>query len=72
MKATLYSKVVTLVKVTSDFKGIEFPAGSFGVVVESFVEPREGYYVDLALANDDGSLAEIQNVTLFPEQFEVV
>ena len=62
-----------IVEVTADVSNRTLPAGTSGVVVESYRHPVEGYAVDLKIPDD--SLVgghDYENVILKPEQFEVI
>lgn len=67
MKATVDALVRTTTSVESDFRpGRVIPAGTEGLVLEAYEQPREGYAVELKLGEDD-----FEVVTLYPDQFEV-
>ncbi len=73
MKAKMYDGIRTLVDVKGDLSGRLIPKGTRGAIVECYSDPVEGYDVDLAIP--DSSLAggsDYENVTLYPEQFEVI
>ncbi|GAA6623249.1 hypothetical protein [Scytonema sp. NUACC26] len=72
MKAKLYDKIKTLVKVQADFSARVIPENTVGTVVECYENP-EGYAVDIALSNQAfvGDL-EYLNVILSPNQFVLV
>ncbi|HEX6443564.1 MAG TPA: hypothetical protein VF053_00635 [Streptosporangiales bacterium] len=68
MKAAVDAAVRTTVDVTSDFRPDRtIPRGTQGHVLEAYESPREGYAVELDLGDDD-----VEVVTLYPEQFDVV
>lgn len=68
MKAAVDMAVRTTVDVTSDFRPDRtIPRGTQGHVLEAYESPREGYAVELDLGDDD-----IEVVTLYPEQFDLV
>jgi hypothetical protein len=72
MKATPDDEIRTVVDVLADFSDRVIPAGTEGVIVESYEDP-EGYAVDLAIEDDTlvGGYA-YENVILKPDQFLVV
>ena len=62
-----------LVDVPAGFSDVILPRGSEGVVVETYERPREGYAVDVRIADDRlAGGARWENVMLTPDQFEVV
>jgi len=67
MKATVDTKVRTLVDVTHPLHKRPIPAGTEGFVIEAYTEPREGYDVEVKLAEDD-----FEVLTLRPDEFEPV
>jgi hypothetical protein len=72
MKASENDTIETTVDVTGEFSDVVIPAGTKGVVVESYSTP-EGYAVDLAIPAPGlvGDYA-YENVILRPDQFTVV
>ena len=73
MKAHIYDEIETLVDVRSEFRDRIIARGARGTVVERYMQPDEGYAVDLAIRDDTlvGGL-DYENVILFPDQFIVV
>lgn len=67
MKANVDTKVRTLVEVRNQARSFPIPAGVEGYVVQTYTEPREGYDIEVQLADDD-----FEVVTLHPDQFEVI
>lgn len=68
MKAAVDAAVRTTVDVISDFRPDRtIPQGTQGHVLEAYESPREGYAVELEMGDGD-----IEVVTLYPEQFDVV
>jgi hypothetical protein len=69
----VYDRVRTVVPIESDLSDEVIPAGAVGSVVECYMEPVEGYAVDLEIP--DSSVVggkRYVNVLLYPGQFEVV
>jgi hypothetical protein len=71
-KASMNDRVELLVDVLSDFGDRVIPKGTCGTVVERYEQPKEGYSIDVEIA-DDTLVGEIryENVVLLPEQFMV-
>jgi hypothetical protein len=67
MKAKENDRIKTLVDVRSERLGRTLPAGTLGTIVDAPTkgEPEE-YFVDV------GEHPEFDNISLTPEQFEVV
>lgn len=74
MKAGLYDRIRTLVDVNGVIRrGTVIPKGSEGTIVECYTFLQEGYAVDFAFPDESlASGVTFDNVTLFPEQFEVI
>lgn len=72
-KASVHDRVVLLVDVPCDFSEGTIPKGTLGTVVERYESPKEGYAVDLEIADDSlaGGL-RYENVVLSPQQFGIV
>lgn len=50
----------------------DIPAGTYGVIVEAYEVPSEGYDVDVAIRDPDTGERLYDNVVLRPEQFRVL
>src|SRR5437016_3415105 len=73
MKAKLFDTIRLLIPVDGELTTLMFPAGTEGVIVEIFTDPREGYAVDFSIPNETvvGGFT-YDNMILAPEQFELV
>ena len=72
-KASIHDRVVLLVDVPCDFSDDMISKGTQGTVVERYESPKEGYAVDLEVADDSLTAGfRYENVTLLPEQFEII
>jgi hypothetical protein len=72
-KASIHDRIVLLVDVPCDFSEGLIPRGTQGTVVERYENPKEGYAVDLEVA-DRSALGgfRYENVVLLPDQFGIV
>jgi len=73
MKAKTYDEIETLADISLDNGNRVIPKGTRGTVVECYNSSQEGYAIDLAIP-DNSSISgfDYENVTLCPEQFELV
>lgn len=67
MKATVDAKVRTLVEVRNALRPAPIPPGTEGYVVEAHAQPREGYDIEVKLADED-----YEAITLYPDEFELI
>lgn len=65
----------TSVRLLSDVDGHalpEIPAGTYGVIVEAYAVPVEGYDVDVAIRDPGTGGRLYDNIVLHPDQFRVL
>lgn len=66
-------RIRTIVEIKAEFSDRIIPIGTVGHILECYTRPREGYSIDLYIPGAvDTEEGPYENVTLEPDQFEVI